>query len=377
MTEQSPIILVVDDQAKNLQILTTTLQAAGYRVSSATNGPAALRLCEKRSFDLILCDIMMPEMDGYAVCRQLKANPETRDIPLIFLTAKTQNEDVLQGFEAGAVDYVTKPFNTSELLARVKTHTELKRAHDTIVNYSRQLENLNQEKNNFLGIAAHDLKNPLTTIMLSAEMVSIKKNKIEPEELGHYTDIIYKDAERMLMIISNLLDVNRIESRKLSLQPECLDPQAFTQKLLRQYQTVAQSKQIEIRTVFAPELPEWVTDPHIAYQIADNLLSNAIKYSPPGKEVEICWLATERALALQVRDQGPGLTEEDHSKLFQKFARLSAKPTAGENSTGLGLSIVKMLCEILHSQIHCESEPGQGACFQVEFSPDLRAQLRE
>lgn len=373
--EQSPVILVIDDQAQNLQILSTTLRAAGYQVAAANSGFTALRILEKRLPDLILCDIMMPEMDGYAVCRQLKSQATTQDIPLIFLTAKTESEDVLLGFEVGAVDYVTKPFNTGELLARVKTHTELKRARDTILTYTHQLEALNEEKNHFLGIAAHDLKNPLTTIMLSAEMVQLKRDRIRPEDLDLYIGIIYKDAERMLMIVSNLLDVNRIEAGKIPLRPEVLELEQFLQRLIKQYEMTAERKQITLRPLM-PELPPTlISDPHIVFQIADNLLSNAIKYSPPGRTVEMTIQQVKDRIEFAVCDQGPGLTAEDRAKLFQKFTRLSARPTGGENSTGLGLSIVKMLCELLQATIRCESEPGEGARFVVSFPLELRVAL--
>lgn len=371
MTEQAPVILVIDDQAQNLQILSTTLRAAGYQVAAANSGPTALRILEKRLPDLILCDIMMPEMDGYAVCRQLKSQPETQDIPLIFLTAKTESEDVLLGFEVGAVDYVTKPFNAGELLARVKTHTELKRARDTILSYTHQLETLNEEKNHFLGIAAHDLKNPLTTIMLSAEMVQLKRERIRPEDLDLYIGIIYKDAERMLMIVSNLLDVNRIEAGKIPLRPEVLELEHFLQRLLKQYAMTAERKQITLRPLMPEEPPTLITDPHIAFQIADNLLSNAIKYSPPGRKVELTVQNVGDRVELAVCDQGPGLTADDQERLFQKFTRLSARPTGGENSTGLGLSIVKMLCELLQATIRCESQLGEGARFVVSFPREL------
>ncbi|MGV3522594.1 MAG: hybrid sensor histidine kinase/response regulator [Candidatus Sericytochromatia bacterium] len=375
MTEtQAPVILVIDDQAQNLQILSTTLRAAGYQVAAANSGPTALRILEKRLPDLILCDIMMPEMDGYAVCRQLKSQTATQDIPLIFLTAKTESEDILLGFEVGAVDYVTKPFNTGELLARVKTHTELKRARDTILTYTHQLESLNEEKNHFLGIAAHDLKNPLTTIMLSAEMVQLKRERIRPEDLDLYIGIIYKDAERMLMIVSNLLDVNRIEAGRIPLRPELLEWEQFLQRLIKQYEMTAARKQITLRPLMPEVPPTLISDPHIVFQIADNLLSNAIKYSPPGRKVEMTIQPVEDRIEFAVCDQGPGLTTEDRTKLFQKFTRLSARPTGGENSTGLGLSIVKMLCELLQATIRCESEPGQGARFVVSFPLELRVE---
>jgi len=157
-------VLVVDDIAKNLQVVGTMLRNAGYAVMPATSGAKALEGVRVQLPDLILLDLMMPELDGLEVCRRLKADPLTQPIPVIFLTASNEMEHLVKGFEVGAVDYVTKPFNPPELLARVQTHLELKHARDTIVRFGQELSRLNEEKNEFMGIAAHDLRNPLSAI---------------------------------------------------------------------------------------------------------------------------------------------------------------------------------------------------------------------
>lgn len=151
-------ILIVDDVPKNIQMVANVLREEGYQMAFARSGDAALRHTETILFDLILLDIMMPEMNGYEVCEKLKQNPKTKEIPVIFLTAKTDTENVLKGFELGAVDYVTKPFNMSELLARVKTHLELREAR-------QKLQELNATKDKFFSIIAHDLKNPFNALI--------------------------------------------------------------------------------------------------------------------------------------------------------------------------------------------------------------------
>lgn len=373
MTPPNPLlILIVDDDAQNLKLLNAALSEAGYGVAVANGGAVCFKVLEKRHPDLILCDVIMPEIDGYEVCRRLKASPEHRDTPLIFLTSRTDTEDLLRGFEVGAVDYVTKPFNKAELLARVRTHTELKQARDTILENSRQLESLNQrlktldaEKNHFLGIVAHDLKNPLTTIMMSAEMVEDRADKVSEEQLVDYMQMIQRNASRIRTIIMNLLDVNRIESGKLAVDLKPFDLRDFIARLLDQYRDKAERKQIRMHLEAPQETVLLVSDENIVYQIGDNLLSNALKYSPPDRHVFVSVRAESDSVSFSIRDQGPGFTAEDKQKLFEKFARLSAQPTAGESSTGLGLSIVKRLCELLAGDIHCESEPGEGTTFTV------------
>jgi two-component system sensor histidine kinase/response regulator len=363
--QPSGLLLIIDDQPQNLHMLSSTLRGHGYKVAAANSGESALHILERLQPDLILCDIVMPGMDGYEVCRQVKAQAHTRDIPLIFLTAKTDSDDIVHGFSAGAVDYVVKPFNPAELLARVHTHLSLKQARDTILAYTRDLESLNEEKNNFLGIAAHDLKNPLSTILLTAQMVAFKQDSLSSEKLTHYMGSIENEVERMLQIITNLLDINRIESGSWVLHPIEVELQPFLQTLSEAHQVRAQAKRIRLQTDFATAPLLAITDRSILQQIVDNLLSNAIKYSPPEREVVLGLARHGKLAVLRVQDQGPGFSEGDKGRVFQKFARLSARPTAGENSTGLGLSIVKQLTHLLGADIHLESPPGQGATFTL------------
>ena len=214
MNQIKPRILVVDDVMQNLQVVGTMLRNEGYDVMPAGSGPQALERVRVRVPDLILLDLMMPEMDGLEVCRRLKADSSTRQIPIIFLTASNEMEHLVKGFEAGAVDYVTKPFNGAELLARVRTHLELKLARE-------RLREMNDEKNEFMGIAAHDLRNPLSAIQGYSEMVIEDAQSLKHSELEANGERIRETAKRMADMVQNLLDANRIErgEMKLNLAP--------------------------------------------------------------------------------------------------------------------------------------------------------------
>ena len=206
-------VLVVDDITKNLQIVGTMLRNAGYEVMPTTSGAQALERVRVQLPDLILLDLMMPEMDGLQVCQRLKADPLTRRIPVIFLTASNEMEHLVKGFEAGAVDYVTKPFNPPELLARVRTHVELQQAR-------QRLREMNNEKNEFMGIVAHDLRSPLTAIYGFSEMIQ-QEPEMDYRELREFAGRIHDTARRMTEMVQNLLDANRIErgEMKLNLVP--------------------------------------------------------------------------------------------------------------------------------------------------------------
>ena len=366
------LILVVDDITKNLQVVGTVLRNQGYEVMPAASGDAALKSVRSRLPDLILLDLMMPVMDGLEVCRRLKADPVTVQIPVVFLTASNEMEHLVQGFEAGAVDYVTKPFNPPELLARVRTHLELKHARE-------RLREMNEEKNEFMGIAAHDLRNPLSAILGYAEMVSedasalaegqVKDLAACAAELDANARRIGNTAARMAEMVQNLLDANRIERGEMQLNLAPISMTTVVSGVVETQRPHAVAKQQTIHWAATTEPITLLADASVLTQVIENLLSNAIKYSPAGKEIFVRVHRAGDGVRCEVQDQGPGLSAEDQKKLFGKFARLSAKPTGGEHSTGLGLSIVKKMVEAMNGKVWCASEAGHGATFLVEFPP--------
>ena len=360
------LILVVDDISKNLQVVGTLLRREGYRIVPATSGAQALERVRAETPDLILLDLMMPDMDGLEVCRRLKADALTLPIPVIFLTASNEMEHLVQGFEVGAVDYVTKPFNPPELLARVRTHLELKHARDTIVRYGQELSRLNEEKNEFMGIAAHDLRSPLGTIQGFSNLL-LDDPEMGREEREDFTRRISDTATRMSEMVQNLLDANRIERGEMKLNLAPTELSAPLSGVVEAYRPRAAAKQQSVHLQNETPPVTVLVDPSVLVQVLENLVSNAVKYSPPGKDIFLRLKKLPGAVRCEVQDEGPGLSAEDQKKLFGKFARLSAKPTGGEHATGLGLSIVKKMVEAMNGQVWCESEPGRGALFIVQF----------
>jgi two-component system, sensor histidine kinase and response regulator len=365
-------ILVVDDVEENTYIVSTILKSAGYTPLVANSGKEAIRIAETQHPDLVLLDINMPEMNGYEVSRYFKAQEAIADIPIVFLTVHADTESIAKAFDTGAVDYLTKPFKKAELLARVKVHIALRQAQEMLEDQNARLQRLNDEKNEFLGIAAHDLKNPLSSIRSMAQLIR-KRNSIElsDEEVDDMAYQTETSSNFMFEIITNLLDVNKIENGKLTIQSSPVDLLLSLSAVTDRYQPAALKKSISLHVDIANgyEGAKIYADPTLTIQVLDNIISNAVKYSPHGKNV---WVNVESLLVtkrirVSVKDEGPGFTDEDKAKLFGKYARLSAKPTGGEHSTGLGLSIVKRLAEAMDTNIWCESEVGKGATFVIEF----------
>jgi signal transduction histidine kinase/HAMP domain-containing protein len=230
-----------------------------------------------------------------------------------------------------------------------------------------QLVQVNQEKNEFLGIAAHDLKNPLASIQMSASIIQHYYDQLDKEMILERAQTITTTSKQMTEIITNLLDINAIEAGKTNLVMKDVDVVALASQLIEEYSDRAQQKKISMQFECDSETINIHADTNATRQVLDNLLSNALKYSPFGTRTTVRLRTVGACAHIAIQDEGPGLSNEDKSKLFGKFARLSAQPTGGENSTGLGLSIVKRLVESMHGRVWCESELGKGATFTVQL----------
>lgn len=243
---------------------------------------------------------------------------------------------------------------------RATAHDRMQQTLGELAEANRHLIRLNEEKNEFLGIAAHDLKNPLTVVMAYSEMLSA-------DESGNaralrFANAINREATRMRDLISSLLDLNAIESGRSSIELACFPLEPLARRSVENLQSVAGKKSIAIALESSSET-QVLGDSNALLQILDNLISNAVKFSKAGSTVRVAVSTAGGRAELRVIDQGPGISAEDHAKLFKRFSKLSARPTAGESSNGLGLSIVKRLAEAMHGTIRCESELGQGAAF--------------
>lgn len=366
-----PVIMIVDDIPENLQVLGNNLDMAGYETAFATNGQDALQAIDELTPDLILLDVSMPDVDGFEVCRRLKANPKTAEIPIIFLTAHTDVENIVHAFSIGAGDYIAKPFQQEELLSRVSVHLELSFSRRRLAEQNHFLVELHREKNELLEIAAHDLKNPLQGVVFAAGNGRRFNQRQNTNAVEDQFVIIEKSVGKMLGIIKTLLDAREIDSGSLEFHREKILISDLIGELKESFSPLFFSKFIHLYFPAIDDTLAVFSDRLRTIEILDNLLSNALKFSQPNSNV---WVTVKTAagknqqfVRIEVRDEGPGLTAEDQKLLFQRFARLSARPTGNESSTGLGLSIAKKLVEMMGGTIRCESEPNRGATFIVDL----------
>jgi two-component system, sensor histidine kinase and response regulator len=344
------LVFVVDDQASNIEVVTALLQRAGYEVVPSYSGEEVLEHCLQRTPGLVLLDMRMPVMDGFEVCEHLRANPRTADVPIIFLTAAREREGVMQAFQRGAVDYVTKPFVAEELLARVKTHIELRKARDHLALVAQERADLTQ-------IVAHDLKNPLSSILFALDLM--ERGKDSPEQM---IGEIRESARHCLSFIDSYLgrwaksgDLRQVEISPLRLAP-------VLRSTVDSFHLLAQERRMRVEVEIADD-PEVLGNATAIRHVLENLISNALRYAPQDTVVTVrCETGRSGMARVSVADRGAGVPRDRQEQLFKRYVRLQTG-NAVEHSSGLGLAISKEEITRMSGHLWYEDRDGGGAVF--------------
>ena len=360
-------ILIVDDMPANIKILGQLLRSQ-YDIRIATGGEKALAIAASEDPpDLVLLDIMMPDMDGYEVCRRLKKDPRSKDIPVIFITAKGEVEDETKGLEIGAVDYIVKPFSPPIVKARVKTHLELKRQRDELTRMNLDLTELNLMKDNLLAVCSHDLRSPLNGILGFADLL-LEKEYLEAEDregLAH----IKASGKVLLGLINDILDLSKARAEQVELEMAPILLSDVIKTSISALKHLAVGKGQELHFVDQPDDVVILGNESGLGRVFNNLLSNAIKFTPEKGTVRIAIdPGPDGKIWAKVIDTGIGIPEDKIPYLFDQFTKTSQSGTSGEQGTGLGMSIVKEILEKHGVPIEVESEEGKGTCFKLVFS---------
>jgi len=350
-------ILVVDDQAANLRAVSALLTRHGYEVLTAANGDDALEQALAQVPDLLLLDMMMPGMDGFELLEQIQQHPELRKLPTIFLTAAQDRDMLLRAFDAGAVDYVTKPFIPEELLARVTAHVGLKLTRDRLERVARQRQEL-------VNLVAHDLKNPLSSVLFASDV--LRNDGCKPERIPRYLQMIYESAGDALGYIRRYLETQADSAREKKVVAtttlnEVLD------WLVQRYELQLESRGLRMQLSAPAARSHVAIDGLVLRQVAENLVSNAMKYAP-GSAIELTIRTSAPGFwQLLVEDRGPGVSKARQHQLFKPFTRLSETDPANGLSSGLGLSLAKHILAEYDGNLWYENRDGGGARFVIEL----------
>lgn len=361
-------VLIVDDNENNLVYLQNILQRADISCKTTTQGKECLNLCMNDPPSLILLDVMMPEMNGYEVCKRLKESEITRDIPVIFISALISKEDILKGFEVGGVDYITKPFHKEEVLARVK-------AHLTIVTQQKKLELMNRElkealavRDRLFSIISHDLIGPILNIENALKLLI--EERLSVEERFDFLQESLNAASSTLDLLKNLLSWAKNQIEGIDYNPHNVDVSIIIGDILNLFQRMQKEKKIDIINHIQESLICFA-DENMLHLIFRNLISNALKYSYEGGKIEILHHNERDSMVFEIMDKGKGIATEEVEKILDPIQFYSTPGTAYEKGHGLGLRLCKEFIEIHGGELKIISEPGKGSIFRFSIPQNL------
>lgn len=364
--EETKRLLIVDDEPSARQTLEMLLLREGYGMTFAADGLEALELVEEGAPDVILLDVMMPGMDGFEVCRYLKSNPSYQHIPIILVTALDSKRDLARGLDAGADDFLHKPFNSLELRARVRSMLRIKQRHDELEQALRLREDLSN-------MIVHDIRNPLSSIIVYCDL--LEENVVGEWGQAHL-NTIRTEADRLSAFLTDMLMMAKMEHGRFMLSRSAVDVNELAAAAVAGYAPMAQLKQLEI-ALDVPDETEFVSmDANLARRVIDNLLSNAVKFSPSNGRIHVTVNYPQRdaadgaddapQLRVQVKDEGPGIPVEHQETIFDKF-KIVASGRRDVTQVGLGLAFCKMVVDAHEGRIYVDANEPRGSIFTVEL----------
>lgn len=370
-------ILIVDDTPQNIQVLGNILRQQNYKVEFSTDGETALNWINKKPFDLILLDIMMPKMDGFAVCQQIRNEPKFNNLPIIFITAKTDRESIIKGFDLGAQDYITKPFNSAELLVRVQTHIGIKQSRDAINNTNQYLEKqvqsrtkhleeinselslLDEVKGEFLNMLSRELRIPINGILGPLQLL---KARSENGDLIFLINMLDSSVDRFEKFSYSALLINRIKSGKYKIKPSCFNLRELIEIIVIKFNDILDTKKIALNIEDVQRDLEIESDSDLLFEVLTRIIDNALKYTPANSSVTIKAFNDNGCAKIEITDSGEGFPDKllnNEIKLFnpgEKHVNLN---------TGMNLYLVKQIMDYLNGSLELSNTSENGACVKL------------
>ncbi|MFW5801786.1 MAG: response regulator [Spirochaeta sp.] len=350
-------ILLVDDNRQNLSLLYRILSAQGFRVLIAQDAISAKSIIHEEQPDLILLDVMLPDQSGFDVCNELKQDPRTADIRVLFVSALSEVEDILGGFQAGGVDYITKPFHIDEVLARITTHL-------TLVHQRKMLEQVNHTKDRLLSIIAHDIRGPIGGFIGASQVIEQGVKNGDMESLLEIGNAIKRSAESTHEMLDDLLAWVRAQENSYKPKPETVQLEEIVDRVIGVFSNALQQKSLEVKKEAVKDA-QITADLQMLETILRNLVSNAIKFCNTGDTITVQYSADTVNHYICICDTGIGMDQEQQQKIFRADAGNRRRGTFGESSSGYGILLVKDYIEAHQGRIEVHGSPNEGSCFTI------------
>ena len=360
--EKQPSILLVDDTVENLRVLSGMLAVRGYDVRPVTHGREALEAIAHEPPDLVLLDITMPEMDGFEVCTKIRENPEWRDLPIIFLTALTDVGSMVKGFGSGGTDYITKPFQVEEVLARVANQLSLRQMRRQLSDSLERLRRLERLRDDLVHMVVHDMRSPLTVLIMRLHQLRKRANAGQ----GQMVEDALGGALAINQMADALLDVSRLEEGKMPLDRKPCDLSTLAAEVRSAMAPMDPGRVIELESSAAVVT---ACDCGLVRRIMENLVSNGVKHTPRGGRLRMEVTALPGRARFSVRDEGDGVPPEARHRIFEKFGNVAARKDSSYHSAGLGLAFCKLAVQAHGGTIGVDPVEPHGSLFWFEL-PD-------
>jgi len=380
----SATVLVVDDEPRNLEVITHFLEAEKFRVITAEDGETALALVTETPPDLVLLDVVMPQMDGFEVCRRLKEHPETLFIPVIILTALRGVSERIKGASVGADDFLSKPFDHVEMVTRVKSLVRVKRLHDQLQSSNEELERrvvvrtaelqhalaalqeLDRLKSDFIANVSHELRTPLLHVKGYVDLLADGAMGALTSQQKEGLNIAQEAIEQLERVVEDIVDFSQVHERELLLEIVPLPDLCLS--VVQTIRPLATRRGIDVSLVLPKDLPPVQADPMALARILRHLVDNAVKFGPAKGQVQVSARPNNGSqVRIAVSDRGPGIPPEQLSRIFDVFYQMDGSTTRRAGGLGLGLSLVKKLVEAHGSRICVDSQVGEGSTFYFDL----------
>jgi len=372
-------VLIVDDDSLGIRLMKKAMEGKGYKIATATNGKTALTKAWANNFDIIILDIKLPDINGFQICEKLKQHPATTNVPVVFLTGLNNQKDVIKGFEMGAVDYISKPFNADEFNKRVNNQLKLRDYAKNLEENARISEEAKLNISTFISSLAHELKNPLNSIIGFSEILQGKN--ISEEEKFNYLKHINGSGQDLMHLLNDLIDLSKIEANLLEVHFSTIYLNNEIQDIAKNYSDKiyrVRGENVKIELDLGNDDPKFtlLTDILRFTQVFSNLIENAIKYTESGTITIGYQLKSNKRIQFFVRDTGIGMSEEDLENIFEEYELAHQKMKVTKSGKGIGLAIAKKLSHLLKGEIGANSIPGKGSEFYFTL-PRLDADSEE
>lgn len=364
-------ILVVDDVVTNVLLLQVLLNKEGFNVITANDGQAAISIIGKEKPDLILLDVNMPNKNGYEVVKEMKKCSQYREIPVIFLTAMNDTDNIVKGFEVGGSDYIIKPFNKEELMARIVHQLSLLAAKRTIVKRTHELKKTILARDKMYSVIAHDLRSPMASIKMIMNSIihDVDKDKMDPM-VYELLNLANKTTEDIFALLDNLLKWTKFQIGKQVVIPQSVDFVSLTRSVVEVSENIASLKKIKIEYEYDVDPANIYSDIDMIKSCIRNLISNALKFSYEGGIIKVTLKESGDDYILSVSDDGCGISEENQLKLLDVSTHYTTYGTAQEEGSGLGLLLAVEFINKNHGKLWFESKEGIGSTFYISLPKD-------